>query len=133
MREIHVGRLIDHVHLRASDLAAAKRFYRAVLGALGKPIAADDESHLQCDELWIDALGDDRRPLRTSTWHFRLAISRPCDAFTKWGSQPAAATMARPANGSTIPGISPPSCSTPTATMSKPYITGRGNVRRTRL
>jgi hypothetical protein len=33
MREIHVGRLIDHVHLRASDLAAAKRFYRAVLGA----------------------------------------------------------------------------------------------------
>jgi hypothetical protein len=22
MREIHVGRLIDHVHLRASDLAA---------------------------------------------------------------------------------------------------------------
>ena len=29
MREIHVGRLIDHVHLRASDLAAAKRFYRA--------------------------------------------------------------------------------------------------------
>jgi catechol 2,3-dioxygenase-like lactoylglutathione lyase family enzyme len=29
MREIHVGRLIHHVHLRASDLAAAKRFYRA--------------------------------------------------------------------------------------------------------
>ena len=33
MREIHVGRLIDHVHLRASDLAAAKRFYRAVPGS----------------------------------------------------------------------------------------------------
>ena len=70
MREIHVGRLIDHVHLRASDLAAAKRFYRAVLGALGKPIGADDESHLQCDELWIDALGDDRR----SASHVHLAF-----------------------------------------------------------
>jgi catechol 2,3-dioxygenase-like lactoylglutathione lyase family enzyme len=70
MREIHVGRLIDHVHLRASDLAAAKRFYRAVLGALGKPIGADDESHLQCDELWIDALGEDRR----SASHVHLAF-----------------------------------------------------------
>ncbi len=28
LREIHIGRLIDHVHLRARDFAAAKRFYR---------------------------------------------------------------------------------------------------------
>jgi catechol 2,3-dioxygenase-like lactoylglutathione lyase family enzyme len=66
MREIHVGRLIDHVHLRASDLAAAKRFYRGVLGALDKPIGADDETHLQCDELWIDALGDESRSAANS-------------------------------------------------------------------
>ncbi len=57
MREIQIGRLIDHVHLRARDLGASKRFYRAVLGALEKPIGADDEHHLSCDELWIDALG----------------------------------------------------------------------------
>ena len=61
MLEFHVGRLIDHVHLRARDLAATKRFYRAVLGALGKPISADDEHHLWCDELWIDALGQDQQ------------------------------------------------------------------------
>ena len=61
MRELHVGRLIDHIHLRARDLAATKRFYRAVLGALDKPIGGDDERHLQCDELWIDALGTDER------------------------------------------------------------------------
>jgi hypothetical protein len=30
-----------------------------VLTALDKPIGADDERHLQCDELWIDALGND--------------------------------------------------------------------------
>ena len=29
--EFHLGRLIDHVHLRVSDLEATKRFYRAVI------------------------------------------------------------------------------------------------------
>lgn len=29
--EFHRGRLIDHVHLRVADVAASKRFYRAVL------------------------------------------------------------------------------------------------------
>ena len=32
--EFHLGRLIDHVHLRVSDLEASKRFYRAVLESL---------------------------------------------------------------------------------------------------
>ena len=70
MRELHVGRLIDHVHLRARDLAATKRFYRAILAALGKPIGADDDHHLQCDELWIDAMGNDRQ----SASHVHLAF-----------------------------------------------------------
>jgi len=64
MPEWHLGRLIDHVHLRARDLAASKRFYRAVLGALDQTINADDETHLQVDELWIDALGNDRPSAR---------------------------------------------------------------------
>lgn len=33
--EYHFGRLIDHVHLRVRDLEASKRFYRAVIMALG--------------------------------------------------------------------------------------------------
>jgi len=53
--EFHRGRLIDHVHLRAKDLEATKRFYRAVLQALGKGAAIqEDEHHLAADELWID-------------------------------------------------------------------------------
>jgi len=59
--EFHLGRLIDHVHLRARDLEAAKRFYRAVLDAIGVPINGDDDHHLACDELWIDALGPDAK------------------------------------------------------------------------
>jgi catechol 2,3-dioxygenase-like lactoylglutathione lyase family enzyme len=52
--ELHRGRLIDHVHLRARDLAASQRFYAAILGVLGIPVV-NDERHLAADELWIDA------------------------------------------------------------------------------
>ena len=52
--EVHTGRLIDHVHLRAKDLAATKRFYKAVLGALGIAVGSESATHIQFDELWID-------------------------------------------------------------------------------
>lgn len=53
--QFHVGRLIDHVHLRVSDLEASKRFYRAVLEALGRTVAyVEDQNHFSCDELWVD-------------------------------------------------------------------------------
>ena len=53
--EHHLGRLIDHVHLRTADLEKAKRFYRAVLEALGKGASIiEDEHHFNADELWID-------------------------------------------------------------------------------
>lgn len=55
MRQLRRGRLIDHVHLRAKDLEATKRFYRAVLHAIGKgETIFEDDKHLQADELWID-------------------------------------------------------------------------------
>jgi catechol 2,3-dioxygenase-like lactoylglutathione lyase family enzyme len=73
MGEWHIGRLIDHIHLRARDLAATRRFYRAVLGALDKPISAD--------ELWIDALGSDRQ----SATHVHLAFqARDPDAVRRF-------------------------------------------------
>ena len=53
--EIYRGRLIDHVHLRANDLEASKRFYRAALQALGKAEAIQEAAdHFSADELWID-------------------------------------------------------------------------------
>ena len=54
--EHHVGRLIDHVHLRVKDLAASKRFYRAVLECLGRGGAIREApEYFNADELWIDA------------------------------------------------------------------------------
>ena len=33
--EIHIGRLIDHVHIRVADIEASRRFYTAVAEVLG--------------------------------------------------------------------------------------------------
>ncbi|WP_374568895.1 VOC family protein [Ideonella sp.] len=53
--QFHRGRLIDHVHLRVSDLVAAKRFYRAVLESLGKTESIHEgDDFFSADELWID-------------------------------------------------------------------------------
>ena len=67
---IELGRLIDHVHLRARDLEATKRFYKAVLHALGIPLGSESPKHIQFDELWIDALGADKG----SQTHVHLAF-----------------------------------------------------------
>ena len=48
------GRMIDHIHLRSRELPAAKKFYAAILKVLGIDTVIDD-THLQADELWIDA------------------------------------------------------------------------------
>ncbi|MBA1158418.1 VOC family protein [Microvirga mediterraneensis] len=50
----HQGRLIDHVHLRVSDLEASRRFYRAVLNAIGRDFTSESPTHFACDELWVD-------------------------------------------------------------------------------
>lgn len=39
--EFHRGRLIDHVHIYASDLEASERFYRAALQALGRDLTME--------------------------------------------------------------------------------------------
>ncbi|RYZ01329.1 MAG: VOC family protein [Alphaproteobacteria bacterium] len=67
--ELFRGRLIDHIHLRAKDLGKTKAFYKAALGALDIPVNEDD-THLQADELWIDALGKDQ----ASASHVHLAF-----------------------------------------------------------
>ena len=53
--KLHRGRLIDHVHLRVSDLEASKRFYRAVLASLGVPDAlVEGDGFFFADELFVD-------------------------------------------------------------------------------
>jgi catechol 2,3-dioxygenase-like lactoylglutathione lyase family enzyme len=53
----HVGRLIDHVHLKVRDVSASRRFYDAVLGALGLPPTQDYGEIIEADELCL-SLGE---------------------------------------------------------------------------
>jgi catechol 2,3-dioxygenase-like lactoylglutathione lyase family enzyme len=57
--EFHLGRLIDHVHLRVADLEASKRFYRAALRALGRDITHEGPGFFSADELFVTAAEGD--------------------------------------------------------------------------
>jgi len=53
--QFHLGRLIDHVHLRVSDLEASKDFYRAVMASLGRASSLIEGSgNFHVDELFVD-------------------------------------------------------------------------------
>jgi catechol 2,3-dioxygenase-like lactoylglutathione lyase family enzyme len=53
--EFHRGRLLDHVQLRVKDLEASKRFYRAVLAALGQgENFVEGDGNFYADELFVD-------------------------------------------------------------------------------
>jgi catechol 2,3-dioxygenase-like lactoylglutathione lyase family enzyme len=56
--EFHQGRLIDHIHLRVRELEASRRFYRAVLEALGRELGRESESAFSSDELYVTADGE---------------------------------------------------------------------------
>ena len=51
--EHYLGRLVDHVHLLVRDLDASRRFYEAVLGALGVPLRNAGKDHFAADELYV--------------------------------------------------------------------------------
>lgn len=51
----HTGRLIDHVHLRAKDIAATRRFYEAIFAVMGLKIEHSGETWFSMDELFVDA------------------------------------------------------------------------------
>ncbi len=58
MSDHHLGRLFDHVHLRVRDLSASKRFYRAVLQALGLDLTWEGERAFAADELFVSDDGE---------------------------------------------------------------------------
>ena len=69
-KTMHLGRLIDHVHLIARDLAATRRFYDAALGALGRKVEGEGDGFFWSDELFVstDAMATTGAP------HIHLAF-----------------------------------------------------------
>jgi catechol 2,3-dioxygenase-like lactoylglutathione lyase family enzyme len=78
MTEYHVGRMIDHVHLRVSDLEASKRFYRAALEAVGLGFGMESESAFSADELFVSDDGDPTSGLHLA---FQTADRETVDRF----------------------------------------------------
>ena len=75
----HLGRLIDHVHLRVADVEASERFYRAVLSCLGLgEILVVGEGHFHADELWVDKADG---PVSRVHLAFQASSRKMVDAF----------------------------------------------------
>jgi predicted lactoylglutathione lyase len=54
-QELHRGRLIDHLQLVVTDLAASKRFYTAVFSALNIPLGGEGEGYFWADEIFVSS------------------------------------------------------------------------------
>jgi catechol 2,3-dioxygenase-like lactoylglutathione lyase family enzyme len=54
-KEVHLGRLIDHIQLVVRDLAASRCFYEAVFQVLGVPISGSGDTYFWADELFISS------------------------------------------------------------------------------
>jgi catechol 2,3-dioxygenase-like lactoylglutathione lyase family enzyme len=52
-RELHRGRLIDHIGLVVRDLSASKTFYAAVFDALNVPMGGEGDGFFWADELFV--------------------------------------------------------------------------------
>ena len=67
-KEYHVGRVIDHVHLKVRDLGASRRFYDAALGALELPLTEGGAEYFYVDELFVSVAKPPQEP-QTSGLH----------------------------------------------------------------
>ncbi len=72
-QQLHRGRLIDHVHLIARDLAETKRFYAAVVEVLGRTIDGEGDGYFYFDEIFVS----DEAMMTTSPTHVHLAFQAP--------------------------------------------------------
>jgi catechol 2,3-dioxygenase-like lactoylglutathione lyase family enzyme len=79
--QLHRGRLIDHVHLIAQDLAATRRFYAAVLGALGRRIEGEGDGYFFSDELFVSLADANTRGATRVHLAFQAADRETVDRF----------------------------------------------------
>jgi catechol 2,3-dioxygenase-like lactoylglutathione lyase family enzyme len=82
--QFHRGRLLDHVHLHTKDLAASKRFYKAIAAALGLEAGFTEfEHYFYIDELFVDA--DPSAPPTRIHLAFQAADQEMVERFYKAG------------------------------------------------
>ena len=67
--KLHLGRLIDHVHIVVSDLERSRSFYRSILKSMGRELNNDDVKDFGSDELFITQTND-----QSKVSHIHLAF-----------------------------------------------------------
>ena len=78
MPEAHAGRLLDHVHLRVTDLDASKRFYAAAAATLGLGRLREGDGWFSLDELFVS---EDGPPTQNLHFAFQAADRDAVDRF----------------------------------------------------
>lgn len=76
VNRLHRGRLIDHLQLVVRDVEASKRFYTAVLGALGIPLGGEEPGFFWFDELVVSS-ADSPAALGQLTGRTHFAFQAP--------------------------------------------------------
>lgn len=82
--KLHRGRLLDHLHLVVADLAASKRFYSAVLGALDVPLGGEGPDFFWADELFVSS-SDSRAAAGETTGRAHFAFQATVERFYRAG------------------------------------------------
>ena len=86
MQELYRGRLLDHLQLVVADLAAARRFYEAVLKTLDVPIGGEGEGFFWADEFVVsskDSPAAEGRLTGRAHFAFQAKNREQVDAFHK--------------------------------------------------
>jgi catechol 2,3-dioxygenase-like lactoylglutathione lyase family enzyme len=74
--QLHRGRLLDHVQLVVADLQASRRFYAAVLEAVGVPVEDRPPDAFFADELFVST-ADSKAASGVKTGRTHLAFQAP--------------------------------------------------------
>ena len=85
-QELHRGRLVDHLQLVVRDLAASRRFYGAVLQALGIPMGGTGDNYFWADELFVSTADSEAAQGQLTGRHhlaFQAKDRATVDAFYK--------------------------------------------------
>lgn len=72
-QQIHRGRLIDHIQLVVADLGRSRRFYDAVLAAVGVPLGGEGPDFFWADELFVST-ADSKAAAGKTTGRHHLAF-----------------------------------------------------------
>ena len=130
--------MLDHVSITVSDLAAAERFYDAIMQALGVVKVGRREDWLGYGERARAAYPDrvyiaiykvrNRRTARAAIGASRRSGEPRSMRSGTPALRPAAPTMARPDCAITTRPITPRSCATSMATASRPFAITRSEI-----